>query len=80
MTIKEKTAQQWYLNVKDRCDLCGSQAYVQVKGITGELLFCVHHYDGIMNSSTGYQRMMDFMLEVIDERERLIENRLQGDD
>lgn len=79
MTTKEKMAQQWLLSAMDRCDSCGSQAYVQVKGITGELLFCLHHYDAIMNSSTGYQKMMSFMLEVIDERDRLIENRLQGD-
>jgi hypothetical protein len=32
-----------------------------------------------MNSSTGYQKMMSFMIEIIDERDRLVENRLKGD-
>lgn len=78
--IKEKQREVWTLTALDRCDSCGAQAYVNVKGLSGELMFCSHHYDSIMNTATGYQRMMDFMLEVIDERDRLNENRLQGDD
>jgi hypothetical protein len=31
-----------------------------------------------MNDPDGYTKMMSFMLEVIDEREKLIENRLTG--
>ena len=32
------------LTLKDRCDRCGSQAYVYVRLISGgELLFCGHH-------------------------------------
>lgn len=61
----------------DRCDSCGAQAYVEVKGITGELLFCSHHYNKIMNSKSGYEKMMSFMLEITDERDKLIENRLK---
>jgi hypothetical protein len=60
--------------VSDRCDICGSQAYVQVKGVSGEILFCGHHYD----SSNG-DKLKAFAFEVIDERERLVENRLQGE-
>lgn len=78
--VIQKEKKVWTLNALDRCDSCGSQAYVQVKGIQGDLMFCSHHYDGIMNTANGYQRMMDFMLEVVDERDRLIENRLQGED
>jgi len=66
------------LNAFDRCDRCGAQAYVMVKGATGELLFCGHHYDKIMNSPEAYKKMMGFMLEVVDERDRLIENKLVG--
>ena len=29
----------------DRCDACGSQAYVKVSKETDELLFCGHHYN-----------------------------------
>jgi hypothetical protein len=66
------------LKAIDRCDKCGAQAYVQVKGSTGDLLFCGHHYEKIMNNPDAYTKMMAFMLEVIDERDRLVENRAQG--
>lgn len=72
--------QVWILDAKDRCDRCGAQAYVMVKGVAGELMFCSHDYEAIMNDSKGYSSMMAFMLEVVDEREKLQENRLQGDD
>lgn len=33
------------LNAHDRCDRCGSQAYVRVILFSGlDLLFCSHHY------------------------------------
>ena len=69
---------EWILNTTDRCDRCSAQAYVKVNGSTGDLLFCGHHYDKIMNNPDAYIKMMSFMLEVVDERERLIENRLIG--
>jgi hypothetical protein len=69
---------EWILRAIDRCDQCGAQAYVIVKGITGELMFCGHHYEKIMNDKDGYNKMMGFMLEVVDEREKLIENKLIG--
>ena len=69
---------EWQLKVNDRCDSCNAQAYVLIKGSTGELMFCGHHYDKIMNDPNSYTKMMGFMLEVVDERERLIENRLIG--
>lgn len=69
---------EWQLNATDRCDRCAAQAYVQVKGSTGDLLFCGHHYEKIMNNPDAYTKMMTFMLEVVDERERLNENKLIG--
>lgn len=72
---KEK---EYTLNALDRCDSCSAQAYVQVKGSTGDLMFCGHHYEKIMNNPDAYTKMMAFMLEVVDERDRLIENRLVG--
>lgn len=69
---------EYVLKAVDRCDRCGAQAYVQVKGSTGDLLFCGHHYDKIMNNPDSYTSMMAFMLEIVDERERLIENRAIG--
>lgn len=69
---------KYLLNATDRCDSCDAQAYVKVKGLSGELMFCSHHYNKIMNDKDGYTKMMSFMLEVIDEREKLIENKLTG--
>lgn len=69
---------EWLLNANDRCDQCSAQAYVMVKGSTGDLMFCGHHYEKIMNNPDAYTKMMSFMLEIVDERERLIENKLIG--
>ena len=71
-------SKQYLLDAKDRCDSCDAQAYVRIRGLSGELMFCNHHYNKIMNDQDGYEKMMSFMLEVIDEREKLIENKLTG--
>ena len=75
--VIEETKQEWKLDSSFRCDSCSSQAYVEVKGITGELLFCSHHYNKIMDNPIGYEKMMGFALEILDEREKLVENRLK---
>jgi hypothetical protein len=56
------------LNGNDRCDGCGAQAYVWVKGVSGELLFCGHHYNKIMSNEKGRESLTSFAFEVIDER------------
>lgn len=28
----------------DRCDRCDSQAFIWVNGVSGDLLFCRHHF------------------------------------
>jgi hypothetical protein len=71
---------EWVLNALDRCDQCEAQAYVKVIGVTGDLLFCNHHYNKIMNNEVGYKKMMSFMYEVVDERERLVDNKAKGKD
>ena len=77
--MTEQTAERkWLLTPLDRCDSCPAQAYVSVTGVNGELMFCSHHYDKIMNKPESYKKMMAFMLEVIDEREKLVENRAIG--
>jgi hypothetical protein len=75
---KDVEKKEWTLNANDRCDRCGSQAYVKIGGSTGELLFCAHHYNKIVDNPDAYTKMMAFMLVVVDERERLVENRLIG--
>lgn len=66
----------------DRCDAgnCGAQAYVKAVGMNGELLFCGHHYDSITNNAVGWDRLEKFAYQILDERDRLIENRLMGED
>lgn len=69
------------LTALDRCDAknCGAQAYVKAVGVSGELVFCGHHYEGIINNAVGWTNLEKFAYQVIDERERLIENRLIGE-
>ena len=49
------------LNATDRCDGCGSQAYIWVNGMSGDLLFCRHHFLKYEDS------IKDYAFEVIDE-------------
>lgn len=70
--IKDKVKPDWKLSPHDRCDRCSSEALVKVTGLTGELLFCGHHYNKIMNNVKGYQRIMSFAITVLDEREKLV--------
>jgi hypothetical protein len=71
MNMIDEESKVWILDATDRCDRCSAQAYVKVIGTNGELLFCGHHYNEIMDDGRGYHRMMRFMVEVIDEREKL---------
>jgi hypothetical protein len=74
-------AKEWVLTANDRCDArdCAAQAYIKATGVSGELLFCGHHYEDAVNTPIGYERMMNFAFEVVDERERLVENRTKGE-
>lgn len=65
--IEEKKEQ--ILKVADRCDRCDAQAFVLVKGMTGELLFCGHHYNKIINDPEGAKKLNEFAYQVLDERE-----------
>lgn len=69
-TQDEKT---WILDAHDRCDRCGAQAYVKVIGQVGELLFCGHHYNNAVDNAVGYDKLMKFVVSIIDERDRLME-------
>jgi hypothetical protein len=71
---------EYTLTALDRCDAnCSAQAYVRSVGMSGELLFCNHHYEEIINRPNGYDKMMQFAYQIDDERDRLIENRLKED-
>jgi hypothetical protein len=76
MTITENVAEkEWLLKATDRCDSCPSEALVNVTGLSGDLMFCGHHYNKIMNDSIGYKKMMSFAINILDERDKLIENK-----
>ena len=67
------TEKEYVIEKTDRCDSCGAQAYVLVKGVNGELLFCGHHF---AKHESG---LKEFAYEIIDEREKLIQNRLKDE-
>lgn len=78
MVLQE--TKEWTLSAADRCDAeCSAQAYVVVKGVSGELLFCSHHYNKIINDDAANIKLQAFAYEVKDETERLVENRLIGE-
>ena len=80
MGTKEQVEERkWLLTAEDRCDRCCAQAYVSVTGVNGELMFCGHHYNKIMNNVEGYNNMMAYAYSIVDEREKLIENRSKGE-
>lgn len=56
------------LNATNRCDRCSAKAMVWVRGKSGDLMFCGHHYNSIMDNAVGYDKMMKFAVEIIDER------------
>jgi len=68
MITKEKPQ---VLTALDRCDQCSARAYVLVKGETGELMFCSHHYNKIVDNAVGYDKIMKFMKSIIDNRTEL---------
>jgi hypothetical protein len=80
MITDEVVEKEWVLKATDRCDSCAAEALVKVSGISGELMFCGHHYNKIMDNAEGYAKMMSFMISIVDERDKLIENKAKGKD
>jgi hypothetical protein len=54
-------SKNYILNANDRCDKCEAQALVRVKGLSGQLTFCNHHYEKIMNNPDSHKKMMAFL-------------------
>ena len=77
---KEVQTKEWILVATDRCDSCAAEALVQVTGVSGDLLFCGHHYNKVMDNPEGYKKMMAFALTILDERDKLVENKAKGKD
>jgi hypothetical protein len=70
---KDNVKEKWTLTPLDRCDSCNAEALVQVTGLNGDLLFCGHHYNNVMDNPVGYEKMMKFAITILDEREKLNE-------
>ena len=70
---------EYTLDANARCDSqdCNAQAYDHAIGVIGSLMFCAHHYNKIMDNAVGYDKMMKFAYQIVDEREKLIENRVK---
>lgn len=62
--------QERVLTLNDRCDTgdCGAAALVKVSGVSGHLFFCGHHYNKIVDSPIGYDKMKAFAFKIVDER------------
>ena len=63
--VNTEEATERQLKIADRCDRCGSQAFVLVKGIAGELMFCGHHYN------KNEEALVKYAYEIIDERSHI---------
>jgi hypothetical protein len=79
MITEDIVKKEWLLKATDRCDSCAAEALVKVTGLTGDLMFCGHHYNKIMDNPEGYKKMMAFALTLVDERDKLVENKAKGD-
>lgn len=76
---RDNRVEEWTPTIADRCDYeCPSQAYAKLTGVSGELTFCVHHFDKTV--SAAEDKIKAFAFDIQDRRDLLIENRLQGDD
>jgi len=69
---QESEVKTYILGPKDRCDSCQAEALVWIKGVSGELFFCKHHYN------KNAKALETFAYEVIDESDKLIQNKLMG--
>jgi hypothetical protein len=55
------------LNATDRCDACQSQAYVWVNGVSGDLMFCRHHF------LKYEEKLREYAFEIVDETHKINE-------
>lgn len=63
------------LTAHDRCDQCGSQAYVLVVGMAGELTFCAHHFTKIEKNTEAYHKLQSFSYVFSDQRDKVSSER-----
>lgn len=63
--LTEEEVQSDVIKVADRCDACGSQAFVWVNGVSGDLFFCGHHF------AKHEDKLREYAFEIIDERNKI---------
>ena len=61
--VKEKV-----LKIADRCDRCAAQAFVLATGVSGDLLFCGHHYNKYEYAITQWAYKIVNELDTINEK------------
>ena len=64
MMVEEKSN---VLNASDRCDRCPSQAFYWVNGVSGDLLFCRHHF------FKYEEKLREYAFEIVDESYKINE-------
>jgi hypothetical protein len=60
-----ETTLEYVLRVEDRCDKCQAQALYLCKGVSGELMFCRHHFNNNKESLTNWA------YEIVDESQKI---------
>jgi len=73
--VVDKVEETRSLDANDRCDQCGSQAYVLVVGIAGELMFCGHDFNKIEKNLEAYHKLQSFSYVISDQRDKLSTDR-----
>ena len=72
--VSREVKPAYILGPSTRCDSCSAEALVLIKGVAGELMFCGHHY------TKNEEALKEFAYEVIDERAKLIQDRIKDED
>lgn len=65
---KVEKKQEKVLKIADRCDRCGAQAFVLATGVSGELMFCGHHYHKYEYAITQWAYKIVNELDTINEK------------
>lgn len=62
------------LTAMDRCDGCGSQAFIKVELPGVDLLFCSHHYNkpGLPGEPSNKEKLEAIAVSILDESWRLL--------
>lgn len=77
--IQEPATKEWSPSANDRCDFeCPAQAMVLVRGVSGEIYLCSHHYNKVLASASGKAKLEAFSFEVQDKSDVLVENKSKG--